>query len=375
MALVSTTKILKANIDWDETWAKRPNSGSGIKWRISPNSGVTINDPTKQTITATFMNPGTYTAYLGVTDGAMPAYASKQFKVDEGELDLVIDDDEDFTVPVQVTLPVGQAVYNKLDCVIAIDTSGSMSSEINQAKSKAEEIVNALRTGSGDVACCAKPYANYNQYPYAGATLATTLDGIKSQINAINLDGGASEAHFCAISQLCNYVNWRASSLRVFIQFTDEPGSEDTYMTPSDALSALNAHNVHYIHIWCDSSGIPSEFTGLANSTGGAYYGLGDGAAAIVQSLKDALDNMSKNLTVELVTGDGTGQGLVKSISPSKHYGISPGDTFSFNITFNRRGLPPGSGTQTFRFNLNVRTASDLALLETIPVNVTVSWT
>lgn len=377
MAIISTTKILKANVDCDTAWANRPGSGAGYKWRISPSAGVTINNPNSKDILVTFQNPGEYTAYLGYTDGAMPAFASKKFTVEEGSIDVPLTDDKDVTVPVNVTLPAGSAIYDMLDCMIDIDTTGSMGSAINTAKSRASEIVNALYGSGRRVRCGVADHRDSGDswVSQIRCHLTESLSSVQNALNAMSASGGgdAPEAQIYSLYTTVNSSSWRDGSLRVYIQFTDAPAHDPSYtgITGSQAIQTVRDNKIKFIGIGCTSS---DWLSSCASATGGKYYSMDTGASAIVTALMEALDEMSRNLTVELVRGSGTGTELVKSITPLKHTGINPGDTFKFDVTFNRKGLPAGHGTQKYNFNLNVRTATDLALLDTIPVAVTVSW-
>lgn len=378
MAVISTTKILKADVLWDEEWANRPDSGAGYRWKILPSTGVTIDDPTAPQIMATFQNAGTYTAYLGVSDGAMPAFAKTTFTVEEGSIEVPISDDSDVTVPVSVTLPSGSAIYDMLDCMIDIDTTGSMGGVISTAKSQAASIVSALLSSGRNVRCGVADFRDVGDawVNMIRCGLTSDFSSIQSALNAMSASGGgdANEAQIPSLYRTILNSPWRDGALRVYIQMTDI-GAHDPRdgVSSSQAYAAVKDNNIKFIGIGCSSS---SWLQTCANAVGGKYYSLDTSASTIVSTLLSALDDMSKNLTVELVRGTGTGTALVKDITPTTHTNVNPGDTFSFDVTFNRSGLASlgEHGTQTYEFTLNVRTATDLAILDTIPVAVKVTW-
>lgn len=396
MATVTSVKTLRGSVDWDEAWANRPGSGSGFRWKITtstgaPAPGVTITDPTKLVTTAIFSSTGKYRATLYASDGAMAVSAqSAEIEIkDLGEVDVEIGKDP-ITIPVRVTIPSGSGVFQKLDACLDVDTTGSMGGTINTAKSRCSEIVNAFFTGGRDVQCAVSDFRDVGDAWVAQLRtgLTSNLSTIQSAINAMSAAGGGDgpEAQWYSIYNATTKLAWRNGSLRVYIQFIDAPAHDPRNgVSSSQAVSALTSRNIQVICVDCSSGGYGTSYAkDLVARTSGKYFALGSSASGIVAAIEDALEAISNDLIVELIADSDAPPGMVKEIKPSScsigyiegvyFKGQRPGSTFTFDVTFARDGVSGASGKKTYTFKLLIRENRTLAVIDEVPVNITVNF-
>lgn len=402
MATVTSVKTLRGSVTWDEAWANRPGSGAGFRWKVvtasgAPAPGVTIVDPTALVTSAIFTNTGRYKAILYASDGAMTVSSedngtSPGIEVDDlGSIDIDLGKDP-ITIPVRVTIPSGSGVFQKLDAVLDVDTTGSMGGTINTAKSRCSEIVNALFTGGRDVRCAVVDFRDEGDawVSQIRTGLTSSLATIQSAINAMSANGGGDgpEAQWYSIYNACNSLAWRDGSLRVYIQFTDALAHDPRGgVTSAQAVSAITSRNIQVLGIDCSSGGYGTPYVNeLVSRTGGKYFALGAGASGIVGAIEDALEAISNSLVVELVADSDAPAGLVKEIRPAscsigyidgKYFRDQrPGASFTFDVTFSRDSMTTKvpSGIVRYTFKLLIRENRTMAIIDEVPVKVAVNF-
>lgn len=400
MAIVSVPVPLNGKVEWDDAWAARAGSDAGYFWRIVTSSGadapgVTILNPRSLNTYALFENAGTYKAILYVSDGAiLVASDSKDITSSgDGEIDIPDLPMDPITIPVKVQIPSGTGVFQKLDAVLDVDTTGSMGGAISTAKSRCSEIVNAFLTGGRDVRCAVVDHRDVGDawVSTIRSHLSSDLTTIQNAINAMSAAGGGDgpEAQIYSIYNTCNSLAWREGSLRVYIQFTDAPAHDPRNgVEGAQAITAMTSRNVVFIGVDCATSdyGSSAYLHRMATATDGYYFNLGSGATGIVGAIEEALTRMSTDLTVELVADADAPPGLVRSITPVEceigtfddhyFYNQQPGSRFTFNVVFARgdmTGTPP-TGTRTYTFKLVIREKNTMAFIDEVPVKVTVNF-
>ncbi len=143
-----------------------------------------------------------------------------------------------------VTLPSGGA--SQVDVFFLIDDTGSMGSIINNAKTGAAAIMNALP------ATYRYGVASYDGDPIEGVSAANAFNRrtdltlnrttIQTGLNAITAGGGGDfpEAGYYALKQTADTSSWAAASQRLIVQFGDATSHNET-VNKGQVISALGA--------------------------------------------------------------------------------------------------------------------------------------
>ena len=146
--------------------------------------------------------------------------------------------------PIQVAVP---AVPPKADILIAIDTTGSMSASIAQARADAISIVNGVHSSVGDTQFAVVQFKDSTdaiEYQVVQPMTATAVD-VSAAINGLTASGGndAPEAHNLVFHNSYNpatggTIGWRAGTKKIVIVISDaQPHGAGT---PANGLSGCD---------------------------------------------------------------------------------------------------------------------------------------
>ncbi|UZE95351.1 VWA domain-containing protein [Alkalimarinus alittae] len=207
-----------------------------------------------------------------------------------------------------------------IDVMFLMDTSGSMGSEINQAKAAIGDIISGLGA-FGDVATGVGYFSDPGS---AGvlSDLSTTSTDTASALSSISLcDGGCGgdfpEEGIFATYDAATNASWRPGSTRFIIALSDANFKESDGVTLADTKTALNDEDITFIGINYGSlySGMNSTSSGgiaaseLSDATGGSIIqSSGLDTADLVDDITDGVTAAFENYS-EVSVGD-LGAGL-----------------------------------------------------------------
>ncbi|MEY4588428.1 MAG: hypothetical protein RL497_504 [Pseudomonadota bacterium] len=259
------------------------------------------------------------------------------------------------SVTIKKTVTIEKSVTSGvLDVVFLIDTSGSMGSVINAAKTAASNLLSGL-AGFGDLATGTGYYSEPGSALTSNLT-TNTASGIAA-INAINLyDGGGGgdfpEEGIHAVQLAANNTSWRPGSSRFVIALGDATFKESDGSTLASAQAALAAKDVTFIGInfgnMTQTAWGGIDPTVLATATGGSVVSSAINPASltatILASVEDSfasykdvsVDALGANLpgvgvSVTCLTAD---TGTCSGDSAIGTFDRSVSRSFTFDVTF-----------------------------------------
>ncbi|SDZ72903.1 vWA domain-containing protein [Rubrimonas cliftonensis] len=271
---------------------------------------------------------------------------------------------ESATISKTVVVNEGAPTDALVDVHFLIDTSGSMSGEINAAKAAAAELFDGLKASFGDVAAGVGVFSEGSFLPPDGplngrsinqdlTTDTTTFTGAVNNVSLGNPDGGFDrpESGYTAIAQAGSNVSWRAGSNRFMFVFTDADGKGDSV----GALAALADEDIDLIVLAYRRTDIQQSTYG--NILGADVFGSTTSAEAIIDDVTAGITAGFADYT-SVTVGDLDG-GLpniaVSTVCTSADTGACVGAeavgvfdrsterTFTFDVTFTR--IAAGSTT------------------------------
>jgi hypothetical protein len=307
---------------------------------------------------------------------------------------VVIDADATFvTQTIEVTLPSEGAVFDKVDVVFLVDVSGSYSDDISTFRTKASDLMDAFSSTGSNVQI---GLTSFSEFPSVGASydyayqldqkLTSDYDEVIDALDELTILNGGDypESQLEALYQTAqSEMGWRSGALPVIFLATDASfhDSDSEYSYPgvgyTETVASLNDRKVTVYGL--QSGGTINDVTEIIDATGGEAFSLSRDSAEIIEAVVSALDSSSQDLTITLEAhGDFAGavQSIVPTLDPELPNGsaidnVNPGDTISFDVTFNK-GLFETSGTHSFAFRLLVN-ADDVAIIQEIPVVLTIN--
>lgn len=237
------------------------------------------------------------------------------------------------------------------DITFLIDTSGSMSGEINAVQNGLQDFTNTLESQGVNVRYAVGTFAD--QQPYnLRQTYTSNLSQTQSTVNAITT-GGVTERSFDAINNSIDDLNERAGANEFFIVFTDED-SDTASVTPSAAnLSArLDSEGVSLFAVTLPETQFGSADLSVgrvANTTAdGQFFNLGEG-------------NFSQKFENEI-------SGAIASATAGQQVTLNASETKTVSLTINgsqTQNLAPGNysvevtvGDDNVTRNLTVETGA-----------------
>jgi hypothetical protein len=219
------------------------------------------------------------------------------------------------SVTITKTVTIEESVTSGvLDIVFLIDTSGSMGSVINAAKTAASNLLAGL-SGFGSLATG----TGYYSEPGSGLNTDLTTDAVAgaAAINAINLgDGGYGgdfpEEGIHAVKLAAENTSWRPGSSRFVIALGDATFKESDGSTLAGAQAALAANDVTFIGIDFGNMTRTSwggiDPTVLATATGGSIVSSAISSDALIASILAGVEDSFA--TYSKVSVDDLGAGM-----------------------------------------------------------------
>ena len=251
---------------------------------------------------------------------------------------------------INVTLPAGSV--NAIDVGFVIDQSGSYEDDIATLQTRAQNIVESLRSrtdidvqfgvagfadfpqgdygDTGDV-----PYALYQDITGDSDALITAID----KLNKPLMNGDDSpESQYEALFRAAQELGWRDGSLRILLLATDND-FHDSDVEPrypgagrQATLARLAEENVIVIGLQSgDSSAAAERLQELAEVTGGSVLALDAASSQIVEAIASGLDTALADVDVTLDVL--AGQSWVTGVDPTVHEDVRGGQTVSFTVS------------------------------------------
>lgn len=317
----------------------------------------------------------------------------------------------------------------KVDVMILVDLSGSMSGEHSNLKSGIKTtIIDGVRAKIPDSAFGLVKFGTLSSQVYTLAQPITTdAEAVKSAVDTIKTCSGADEYHALALWATASdeatsgtikgssdgsktvatnppdcsaYPGsiggacFREEALPIFIMATDERFTESgfsgtTKKTTAMAIEKMNAINAKFIGI--DSSGssaVKSNFntvsngTGSVNSSGNPFnFEIGSTGSGLSQSIVDAVVELTNNIQIDItakakhVPNDfnvADTSKFVKSISPEVFSDVKPGQEVSFDVTFENDDVYKNDSYESKVFTAKINVLGDGAFLDTRDVVIVV---
>lgn len=419
MATTSIVKSLSCTINWDKTWASRPNSGSGILWKAYINGieagadTVQILNPTAQNTIVIFKNPGTYVFRVFVSDGAMKVVSDPKTVVitedDPGGIDVTLGA-EPITIPVYSAIPES-SVFEKLDVVFDIDATNSMQACIDTIKNNLSTITQKIKSKCSNSEFALSTFMDINHtwrgiekiHPYVTKIWTDLTDSsitIGNYLNQVSIGHGGdwNEANVPSIYRSASGISWRDGSQRIYFHLTDAAGhyTRDG-VTLQMAVNSLKENNIKFIGIClANSTGYPASTTGSddvssgiyhpqavaelvnffediidGNNGNGTWFSSNKSANNILSVIDETIKSITTDLTVKLTAEDAP-DGLIQKITPSEYSGMNAGDNISFDVTFGSKNAVSSIPSGGVDFKLVIST-NDGVVIARIPCHVNVS--
>jgi Cutinase/von Willebrand factor type A domain/PKD domain len=285
-----------------------------------------------------------------------------------------------------------------LDVVFVIDSTGSMSEEIEEVKENVAALVQQIGSINSDYRLALVDYkdtpeedSEYQSRLDTGFT--TDIPNFKQHLDAIEAGGGGDEAE-SVYSGLMTALNldWRAGAKKIVVQIGDAPAKDPEPITGLTLRAVqLKALSVDPATIDTFQSGDEADtrtsFMDIANATGGQFVQLPD--SENLTGLIPAITNeIRRNTTAPAATLVSpslalAGQSVTLSAGASQEVGeaIAGYDwDFTGDGTYDTSTTAPVASTTyagpfTGTATVRVRTASGLSSLATAPISVGLSAT
>ena len=322
----------------------------------------------------------------------------------------------------------------KVDVLILVDLSGSMSGEHNNLKSGIKStIIDGVRAKISDSAFGLVKFGTLTSQVYSLAQPITTdADAVKSAVDGISDCGGSEEYHthalWAAANEGSNYediclskifssclnsetitVNppdcsaypgniggacFRPESLPIFIMASDEhfvdtswsySWESGTKKSKSDAIAKMNAINAKFIGL--DSGDAMNDFNAISDGTGsndGAgnrfNFTVNSDGTGFSQAIVDAVVSLTNNIQIDITAkakhvpneyGVEDTSKFVKSISPEVFPDVKPGEEVKFDVTF-KNDFYKNESYESKVFTATISVLGDGTFLDTRDVVVVV---
>jgi hypothetical protein len=307
------------------------------------------------------------TALVGSALAAVPAFGAG---VSPQTVSLQLNPGQSATVTKQVQTT---KLPPKSDFVFLADNTGSMGPSINDVKSNAQTIVDAIEaSGATDARYGVGNYQDFTElgpcpYGFELDTDLTTAAAAKAAINTWVADNGCDtpEANFFGLHRVAAHdISWRTGSERFVIWFGDAashdpicsalPGYGDVHspITEASVTADLQAQGIHVIAVSAPSglgldsdphidsfsygaacgpeTGVAGQATRIAAATGGVHL-VNPPATSISQTIIDAI-NALPPIPVVVTPVATCDAGLTATNSPPTQT-VPSGDTATFTET------------------------------------------
>ena len=209
---------------------------------------------------------------------------------------------------------------SSLDVVFIIDTTGSMSGQINAAKSLAQSLANTVRTSGGRVALVEYKDLNDSITAEVRAPLTANESIFSTAIQTLSADGGGDEpeATLHALMTAFNTLKWQDGATKAAVVLTDAPYHDpdlvDGTTTAAIIKRSLEIDPVNIYVVGPTSLESRGSYTTLVNGTAGQFVSdSGDTEASLMTAITKIVDRP------------------VIFLENTSYYGL-PGESFRFAL-------------------------------------------
>jgi len=312
----------------------------------------------------------------------------------------------------RITVITAETPIPKVDVLLLLDVTGSMSDELEAVKENAAYILDTIGAKVEDVAFGVASFVDYpHYYDYAGYAgqygipgdypwsldqdITTDKGAIERALDSLSLKDGAdtpedySRALFEAI-----FVSWRAGAKKIVVLFGDsvahdvdfyqtrfgrnfgiDPGEDEEAGTGddlvfTDVVAKLREQRIEVIPINCARGEelfelVEAGFRYVAEQTNGHVFSI-DEAHQVPEAVVRGLEAATIEIAELTVVPEHAFAPWV-SIMPPVHRKVGGGETRAFNVTIT---VPEGTDPGTYSFSLDV--LGDGASLGLVEVTVDV---
>jgi len=312
----------------------------------------------------------------------------------------------------RITVITAETPIPKVDVLLLLDVTGSMSDELEAVKENAAYILDTIGAKVEDVAFGVASFVDYpHHYDYAGYAgqygilgdypwsldqdITTDKGAIERALDSLSLKDGAdtpedySRALFEAI-----FVSWRAGAKKIVVLFGDsvahdvdfyqtrfgrnfgiDPGEDEEAGTGddlvfTDVVAKLREQRIEVIPINCARGEelfelVEAGFRYVAEQTNGHVFSI-DEAHQVPEAVVRGLEAATIEIAELTVVPEHAFAPWV-SIMPPVHRKVGGGETRAFNVTIT---VPEGTDPGTYSFSLDV--LGDGASLGLVEVTVDV---
>ena len=192
-----------------------------------------------------------------------------------------------------------------LDLVFVIDSTGSMSGEVNVVKESIQTYADMLSQSNIPHYIALIDYSNdisnngTNRYYNVNFDFTNDKETIRRGISNLTLKSGSDEPAYSAIINGLDELHWGVNSTRRIILIGDEePWSPEsaTGFTYDSALESLEENEISVYSIATGGSDV-SSFKSLAEETNGQYYQSND-STEFANTLMDIIDTIPESIHI-----------------------------------------------------------------------------
>lgn len=220
---------------------------------------------------------------------------------------------------------------NKVDLLFIVDVTGSMGSFINKAKSKMKSVLSSLTDKFEiDLTVGLSLYRDHPSQDTSFVTATfdlTTIDGVKTTIDKISVDGGGDhpEAVLDGIIDGVVDMKWREESRRIAFLIGDAPAHGMIHnesccqcgQTWGKAVACAESNRVAiYSILLGNDSDARSNFKLISSFTGGLLIESDNAMDVIVSTLTTEFENVNLDAKIlEMMAGEFSSEDICKMLN------------------------------------------------------------
>lgn len=365
MSIISKTLTFHANINQDEEWASREGANSYLSWSVYPSAGVTIHNPTQRVNPITFNYDGEYDISVKGSDGAFPYSDTKHISINKDTpSEIELSHDKTTLLPIKIEFPKGSIIFDKMDCVIDIDCTPSMSTAINKLKGSIASVVNELHKYANDVQVAIVSHGSPADTQYhIGTDLTDSPLIVQNAVGILTSNMEYTDDlkdHHGSIERTVDSISWRPDSHKFYILIGNS-GDDIDYKQTLQVLTNQYQIRPIMINTWKDNSRDPQRYMKNVAEFGNGYY-ISEAADSIdfTKSISKAINNIDTHFNIGIQVNDDNIQDINVTAS-----NIGSGDTCEISVVYKK--IPEGT-TQDYKTLMNI-VANDEFLIDTIQVH------
>ena len=174
----------------------------------------------------------------------------------------------------------GAAADSPLDLMFVIDTTGSMSDELNFIQTELSDIINSVTQQQSDINIGLVFYRDYgDQYVVRAHDFSASLNGVQLDLNQEQANGGGDnpEAMDQALETALG-ASWRDSSRKVMFLVADAPPHGDRMRATWNAAEQARLNSIHIVPVAASGTAEDAEYImrSVAALTNSRYLFLTD---------------------------------------------------------------------------------------------------